>query len=180
MIVPSQRWYLVAAALGLLALPALKWPGAAVILFAADGLWIAALLIDVGRLSRLDLGRLDVRREPPPAFSVGRTLPVGYRWRNPLRRPLLLRVREELPAPLEPVGERRLRLPPGGVLREEVPVRPVRRSKRTSSRPAAASRSSRARATLRWTPSAAAASSAVRSEELPRASKSASRRSGSA
>ena len=134
MILPSRRWYLVAAALGLLALPALVRPGFAAVPAVADLVWIAALLVDVGRLSRLELSRIGMVREAPPAFSVGRALPVVYRWHNPLRRPLLLRVREELPAPLEPAGERLLRLPPGGDLREEILVRPARRGKAVAGR----------------------------------------------
>ncbi|PYP40747.1 MAG: hypothetical protein DMD43_07920, partial [Gemmatimonadetes bacterium] len=74
MIFPSRRWYLVAAALGLLALPALVRPGFAAVPAVADLVWIAALLVDVGRLSRLELSRIGMVREAPPAFSVGRAL----------------------------------------------------------------------------------------------------------
>ena len=134
MILPSRRWYLVAAGLGLLALPALLRPGLALILLAADLVWVGLLLAEIGRLSRLDLADLNVQREAPAAFSVGRPLPVAYRWRNPLPRPLLLRVREELPAPLTALGERVLTLPAGGELREEVLVHPARRGKAVAGR----------------------------------------------
>jgi uncharacterized protein (DUF58 family) len=134
MILPSRRWFLVAAGLGLLALPALLQPGLALVLIAADLVWLGLLLAEIGRLSRLDFADLEVRREAPPAFSVGRPLPVAYRWRNPLPRPLLLRVREELPAPLTARGERVLTLPAGGELREEVLVHPARRGKAVAGR----------------------------------------------
>ena len=134
MILPSRRWYLVAAGLGLLALPALLRPGLALILLAADLVWVGLLLAEIGRLSRLDLADLNVQREAPAAFSVGRALPVAYRWRNPLPRPLVLRVREELPAPLTARGERVLTLPAGGELREEVLVIPARRGKAVAGR----------------------------------------------
>jgi uncharacterized protein (DUF58 family) len=131
MYLPDRRWYLGAALLSTVALVALAWPGAAGVLLGLDLLWILAALVDVWRLAGLDPGTLLVAREPPPAFSVGRPLPVTYRWSHPLPWRLTLKVREVFPAALEPERgwEREIRIPPGEVLREAVTLRPVRRGK---------------------------------------------------
>jgi uncharacterized protein (DUF58 family) len=130
MILPSRRWYLVAAGLSLLAPLALLRPELAAVLLLADLLWVGAFLADVWRVGGIDLTRFPVTREPPAAFSVGRPLPVGYRWGNPASRPLRLLVREAVPAPLEPAGaeERALELPVAG-LHEAVQYLPKRRGK---------------------------------------------------
>jgi uncharacterized protein (DUF58 family) len=125
---PDRRWYLVAAALSGVALLALRWPGAGQVLLLLDLLWLAALVIDGWRLS--GEGTVDVTREPPPAFSVGRPLPVLYRWTQTGRRRLRLLVRERFPVPLAPPpGERRIELPAGRPLLETVELRPVARGK---------------------------------------------------
>jgi uncharacterized protein (DUF58 family) len=129
MIFPSRQWYLVAAALGLLALLRLAWPGAAVLLLIADLVWLTLLGVEAAGLARIDFGRFGVSREAPPAFSVGNPMPVSYQWRNPLWRLLLVRVREEFPGLLDAGGERMIRLPAAGALREEILVRPVRRGR---------------------------------------------------
>lgn len=136
MILPSLRWYLVALGLSLLAPLALAVPGITGMLLVVDMLWVLAFVADAWRIGALDLRQFPVSREAPAAFSVGRPLPVVYRWRNPSPRPLVVRVREEAPAPLEAVEgiERRLLLPPGGALREEVIFAPVRRGKTTGGR----------------------------------------------
>ena len=135
MILPSRRWYLVAAGLGLLAPLALLRPELAVVLLLADLLWVGALLLDVWRIGGVDLSRFPVSREAPAAFSVGRSLPVSYRWDNPSSRPLRLLAREAVPAPLEPATgrEREILLPVEG-LREEVSYLPKRRGKATGGR----------------------------------------------
>ena len=134
MLLPDRRWYLVAASLAALALLALVWPGGAVLLAVVDLLWLLALLVDGWRVSGIDLGRLTVLREAPPAFSVGRPLPVSYRWNNPFSRSLTLRIREAFPEPLAPVlgSERRLTLGPKAEAQEEVLLNPVRRGKGTA------------------------------------------------
>lgn len=136
MILPSRRWYLVAAALGLLAPVAIVLPEAAAVLFLADVLWVVALLLDAWRIGSVDLGHFPVTREAPPAFSIGRPLPVVYRWQNPAARGLRLRVREDVPALFTPASgpDRRLTLPPRGSRREEVLFEPVRRGKTTCGR----------------------------------------------
>jgi uncharacterized protein (DUF58 family) len=133
MIVPSRRWFVAAAALGGLALPALVWPPAALILLAADVAWIVFLVADA-RGARRRWSEIHVRRETVPAFSVGRTLPVTLVWRNTGPRALTLRVREEVASivSLDAPAERTISLPPGAVVREALRVRPLIRGKETA------------------------------------------------
>ena len=131
MIVPSTRWFVVAAALALVAPVAIVWPAAANVLFVADVIWVVALLADVQRIGALRLPEFPVVREAPPAFSVGRPLPVTYRWRNPAARPLVVRVREVVPSLLTLAGgnDRWLVLPPGVETRDEQRFVPEHRGK---------------------------------------------------
>jgi uncharacterized protein (DUF58 family) len=125
---PDRRWYLTAAALALVALLALRWPGAGLVLLLLDLLWLLALVVDGWRLS--GKSTIEVVREPPPAFSVGRPLPVLYRWSHAEPRRLTLLVRERFPATLvPPEAERRIELPVGRPLLEQIELRPVTRGK---------------------------------------------------
>ncbi|HEX9755910.1 MAG TPA: DUF58 domain-containing protein [Gemmatimonadales bacterium] len=139
MILPTRSWFLVAAGLALLAPIATLRPEAALLLVGADLLWIAGFLADAWRAAGAPLGDLTPSRDAPPAFSVGRPLPVVYRWRNPWNRPLVIRVREEVSASLRPPGggggggeERQVLLAAGGSAREELVFVPVRRGKETA------------------------------------------------
>ena len=125
--VPSSRWLIVAAGLALLAPLGLLWPGALALLVVGDVVWLVALLLD-GWLAPAP-ARLDVVRVAPPAFSVGRVLPVWYTWSHSGPRPIRLQVREELPGPLDHVGagSRELRILPGTIVRERLDIRPHRR-----------------------------------------------------
>ena len=136
MILPSRRWYLVALSLAILAPLSLLTPRAGTALFLADFLWVVCFLTDAWRIGGLDFARFPVRREAPPAFSVGRPLPVIYHWGNPTVRVLTVLVREETPRLLETSGgrERRLELPSSGPFRETVLYAPVRRGKATGGR----------------------------------------------
>jgi uncharacterized protein (DUF58 family) len=136
MILPSRRWYTVAAALAAIAPLAIVWPEATVALVLADVAWVLAFLLDVFRVSAIDLATFPVAREAPPAFSVGRPLPVTYRWSNPSRRTLRLLVREEIPTPFELPHERvrDLMLPAGGTLRETLEMVPLHRGRATAGR----------------------------------------------
>ncbi|HEV8197086.1 MAG TPA: hypothetical protein VGP87_10630, partial [Gemmatimonadales bacterium] len=136
MILPSRRWYLVAAGLAVLAPISLLVPEAGTTLFVADFLWVVAFLIDAWRIGDLGFARFPVRREAPPAFSVGRQLPVTYQWDNPTARRLTVLVREETPRLLETSAgrERRLELTPARPLLESVLYAPVRRGKATGGR----------------------------------------------
>lgn len=125
MYLPDRRWYAGALGLALVALAAIPWPAAAGLLAVLDLLWLVLLVSDGWRLAGLDPERLGPRRESPPAFSVGRPLPVTYHWTNPLDRPLDLLVREELPSPLRAERpERRLRLPAADGYREQLLITP--------------------------------------------------------
>ena len=66
MIVPNRRWFLVAAALGVLALPAWAVPSFASVLVLADALWIGLLLADGWRAAQLRWSDVDVKREAAP------------------------------------------------------------------------------------------------------------------
>jgi uncharacterized protein (DUF58 family) len=147
-ITPSQRWFVGAVALALVAPLGYVWPPTLALLLALDALWVAALLVDVWRSER-PAHALEVTRIPPPAFSVGRPLPVTYLWRNRTSRRVSLRVREEFPGNVQPspaphsremhpvvpgvsasaleVHERSIEIAASSESREEILVRPLRR-----------------------------------------------------
>ena len=130
MILPSRRWYLGAAVLALLAPVALITPAAVPIWFVADVLWVIAFVVDAYLVARNDLRSWPVTREAPPAFSVGRAMPVSYRWRNPADRAISLKVREAYPEQLEvPDQPRLIRIPAGGSALETLTMIPLRRGK---------------------------------------------------
>jgi uncharacterized protein (DUF58 family) len=133
---PARRWYLVAALLAPLALLGFWWPAAGVVLAGLDLLWILAAVIDGFRLAGSDPAAISIVREPPPAFSVGRTLSVTYRWSHPFKRRLRVWVKELFPPALEPagMGERQLRIDPDATLREDIAVTPRHRGKGTGGR----------------------------------------------
>ena len=127
MILPSRRWYLVAAALAAVAPVAALWSPAARLFLALDLLWLLVLGLDAYRAAGLDPQRLEIRRETPPAFSVGRAVPIRYRWRSPFRGDLTLKVRETLPTLFAGTTafERELSLRPDRETIEEHLLRPV-------------------------------------------------------
>jgi uncharacterized protein (DUF58 family) len=126
-VVPSRRWLVGAAALAAVAPLALVWPGAAGLLVAVDLLWLAAWALDA--LGAPSPRVLDVAREAPAAFGVGRVAAVRYRWRHRARRTLTLEVRERLPEPLGGADSpsRRLVVPRGDGLDERLELVPRRR-----------------------------------------------------
>ncbi|HLG06088.1 MAG TPA: DUF58 domain-containing protein [Gemmatimonadales bacterium] len=136
MLLPSRRWFAVAAALAVLGPVSLLVPEAGGLLFVTDAAWVLAFLADAWLVARIDLGAFPVTREAPPAFSVGRPLPVTYRWHNPASRSLMLRVREDTPAQLEPAGprERQVELGPRGWHSETIEYVPKRRGKSSGGR----------------------------------------------
>ncbi len=125
--VPSRRWLGGAAALAALALLGVWWPRAVVLLLAADLLWVVALLADAALAPRPR--DMEVTRETPAAFALGRAGTVRYRWRVRGSRRVALQVRERLPDPLggphTPI--RRLDIPPGAGFDEQIEILPVRR-----------------------------------------------------
>ncbi|MBA3892239.1 MAG: DUF58 domain-containing protein [Gemmatimonadales bacterium] len=126
-VVPSRRWLLGAAALALVAPAGLWWPGALTLLLALDAAWLAAFLLDA--LTAPDARRLEVTREAPVAFSLGRRFVIRYRWRHAGRQPLRLQVKEHLPEPLGGAATplRRLVLPAQVAVEEQLELQPVRR-----------------------------------------------------
>ncbi len=135
MILPSRRWYGIAVGLALLAPAGLVTPALGAVWLLGDLLWVVAFLLDAWLVARHDLSTWPVTREAPPAFSVGRKLPVVYRWANPAGRRVVMRVREHLPALLAaPPGERHLALPPRGSQRETLMMTPVQRGKAPAGR----------------------------------------------
>ncbi|MBW8773136.1 MAG: DUF58 domain-containing protein, partial [Gemmatimonadetes bacterium] len=126
---PTRRWLLVGAALGLL------WPLTELtdrgvpLLLLLDGLWILCWAVDWWRAPAE--GAIDVTREVPAGFSVGRALPIRARWTSAHPRATRVRVREELPEPLASgsATERVLRLAPHGTLAEVIEVLPRHRGR---------------------------------------------------
>jgi uncharacterized protein (DUF58 family) len=125
---PSRRWLALAAGFSVVGLLGLVWADALTALLLLNAVWIAAWALDA--VLAAAVLPLSVSREAPPAFSVGRTLPVRYRWAHAGRRPAVVLAREALPPPLGTVSPTRaLRLLPGAVTLETVAVTPVRRGK---------------------------------------------------
>ncbi|HYK82346.1 MAG TPA: DUF58 domain-containing protein [Gemmatimonadales bacterium] len=80
--------------------------------------------------SRRPAVELQVERDPPPAFSVGRPSELTYRWVNATRRTARLRLREIRPDLLGGVQPPRwVRIPPRGKTHETLRVTPVRRGR---------------------------------------------------
>ena len=127
--IPSKRWFLVAAALSLIALLGTFRTDALAWLLVVDALWLIALVVDA--LSVSSPRDIEVEREAPPAFSVGRALPVSYLWKNNGRRRVRLQVREHFPEPLGGVNTplREVTIEGGGQTREHFTVMPARRGK---------------------------------------------------
>jgi uncharacterized protein (DUF58 family) len=126
-VVPSRQWLVGAAVLALVAPLALVWPAAAGLLPALDLAWLAAFLLDAARTPAPRT--LEIAREAPVAFAVGRAAVVRYRWRHRGRGVLALEVRERLPDPLggAEAPTRTLAVPPGEGLDERLELTPVRR-----------------------------------------------------
>lgn len=126
---PTRRWLLGGGVLALL------WPLAGLVswgvpvLLMCDVAWALAWVVDWWASPAP--GALDFSREAPAGFSVGRALPIRYRWTSTHRRPSRLRVREEMPAPLTAGAavERVLDLPALGSALELVEVMPRRRGR---------------------------------------------------
>jgi uncharacterized protein (DUF58 family) len=127
--IPTRRWLLVAAGLSLVALLGTIRSDGLAWLLVLDGCWLLALAADA--LLTADPAEIDVEREAPPAFSVGRALPVTYRWRNRGRRSVSLMVKERFPEPLGGAASplRRVAIPAAGQAREQLRVLPAHRGK---------------------------------------------------
>src|SRR5437016_12514417 len=96
----------------------------------ADVALLAAVWFDARRAIPLGSAGLTSTREAPPAFSVGRTGEVSYRWVNATRRRARLRVREVRPDLLGGTQPpRELSVPARGERRETLAVVPRRRGR---------------------------------------------------
>src|ERR1041385_3946994 len=95
---PTRRWLVVAAALALGWPAAAAVPGGGPVLAIIDLGWVVPAL--GGQWRAPPAGALEVTREVPAAFSVGRALPIRYRWVSRHPRATRLVVREMLPPPL--------------------------------------------------------------------------------
>ncbi|MEO6067378.1 MAG: DUF58 domain-containing protein [Gemmatimonadota bacterium] len=128
---PTRRWTIVAALLALLWPLAGSVPDGGLAVLAVDLLWVLAFGVD-WYLTPEPAG-IEVTREAPPAFSVGRALPVRYRWLNGAHRVARCEVREELPGPLMegPAPKREVRIPARGVVNEWLTLTPRRRGRGT-------------------------------------------------
>jgi len=115
------------AALGILGF----WvPRALDAMLLADVALLAAVWFDARRAIPLGSAGLTSTREAPPAFSVGRTGEVSYRWVNATRRRARLRVREVRPDLLGGTQPpRELSVPARGERRETLAVVPRRRGR---------------------------------------------------
>jgi uncharacterized protein (DUF58 family) len=124
--VPSRRWFYGAATLALLAPLALWWPAAGPLVLVLDLVWLLAFVLDAVRA--ISPRALKIEREPPAAFSLGRSFLVRYRWRHEGRGKLRIQVRERLPDPLGGAASplRELEIAEAG-MDEGLEIRPVRR-----------------------------------------------------
>jgi uncharacterized protein (DUF58 family) len=138
-------WYLVGSGAGILWTRRGLWVGAALAGWGLLGLWVpwaltallladlvlvALVWVDAALAARPGAGALRVFRDAPPAFSVGRTGEVVYRWVNDTRRPARLRLREVRPELLGGVQPpREITIPARGERRETVPVVPAHRGR---------------------------------------------------
>ena len=126
--IPSRRWLVVAAGVAGVGLTGTVWPGGLALMLALDVVWLVAFGLDA--LAAAGSYPIEVERDAPPAFSVGRALPVRYRWRHRTPHTRTMLVRETLPPHLGfATAVRQLRLPPDAVTVEEVLVRPVARGR---------------------------------------------------
>lgn len=124
MIIPTPRAFVVAAGFAALTALAGVWPAAlwlSILLLAA---WVVLVLADGQRAGGVEL---DVERVAPAAFSVGRELPVDYRWTLGGARRQHIEVRERWASALTPSAEPRILDLAPGETREHLMARATRR-----------------------------------------------------
>ncbi len=130
MILLTRRALWVGTALAALGILGFWVPRALDAMLLADVALLAAVWFDARRAIPLGEGALTSTRDAPPAFSVGRTGEVSYRWVNQTRRRARLRVREVRPDLLGGTQPpRELSVPPRGERRETLAVVPRRRGR---------------------------------------------------
>ena len=130
MILLTRRALWVGTALAALGILGFWVPRALDAMLLADVALLAAVWFDARRAIPLGSAGLTSTREAPPAFSVGRTGEVSYRWVNATRRRARLRVREVRPDLLGGTQPpRELSVPARGERRETLAVVPRRRGR---------------------------------------------------
>ena len=97
MILPTRRAIWSAAVVALLGPLGLWVPWALDAMLVADLALVIGIWLDATRAVRPDSRELAIEREAPPAFSVGRTGEVVYRWINRSSHRVRLRAREIRP-----------------------------------------------------------------------------------
>ncbi|HEX4627827.1 MAG TPA: DUF58 domain-containing protein, partial [Gemmatimonadales bacterium] len=126
----TRRGLAIAALIAGLGVAGVWVPRALDAMLLADLVLVVAVWIDASRAAVPGSAELTVFREAPPAFSVGRTAEVTYRWVNAAGRRARLRLRETRPDLLGGTQPpRRVALPARGETRETVPVIPRRRGR---------------------------------------------------
>jgi uncharacterized protein (DUF58 family) len=130
MILPTRRALWSAAALSLVALVGTRATWALDALLIADLALAVVVWWDATRAVRPGAAGLEITRDAPPAYSLGRAGEVAYRWVNHARRRARLRVREVRPELLGGLtAPRALVVEAGDALHERVDLRPVRRGR---------------------------------------------------
>ncbi|HEX4573738.1 MAG TPA: DUF58 domain-containing protein [Gemmatimonadales bacterium] len=130
MILLTRRALWVGAALAALGLVGAWIPGALDAMLVGDIALLLLVWLDATLAARPGPAGVAAARDAPPAFSVGRTGEVTYRWRNETRRRALLRLREVRPDLLGGTQPpRELAVPARGVARETLAVVPLRRGR---------------------------------------------------
>ena len=124
LLLPAAGW--LEALLALVGVAGFRWPVAGTVLLLLDLGWAALLVADA--LAAPAPSALSVTREAPAAFSLGRTLPLRYRWSHRGRRQLTSSCASGFPSLSAGRTPRRRLLVPGGLAVEErLEVRPIRR-----------------------------------------------------
>jgi len=128
---PTRRWVVGALLLAPAWLLGMIHPDGRLIAALLDLGWVLVLLVDAWRAP--EAAGFGIEREPPAAFSVGRPLPIRYRWTNRSSGRAHLAVREAFPRPLSsaPMPGRTVEIPPRGTTTEWVTLTPERRGEGT-------------------------------------------------
>jgi uncharacterized protein (DUF58 family) len=134
MILPTRRALAVAAALSLVALLGLRVRWARDALLLADLALALAVWWDAARAIRARARGIEIVRQAPRAFSLGRRGDVTYQWRNHGGRRARLRVREVRPELLGGVtAPRAVVVDAAGSVEERIALAPVRRGRERGS-----------------------------------------------
>jgi uncharacterized protein (DUF58 family) len=127
-ILPTTRALALLAALALVALLGVFTPVALDVMLIGNALLLVLIVTD--GMVAIPVRWIEVTRDAPGTFTVGRDTEIAYQWRNPDRRAALVAVREVRPDLLDgPQPVRRLTIPASGVRRERLTVRAAKRGR---------------------------------------------------